>query len=157
MTTKNTSTARVLTENDTLSEYKSQRHSRSQMVLFQGRVTLIVLCKGHGWLAVHCVCVKIWAITVAPDRDRWLAVLNILKDHRVPKNAGNFLANLGTLDFLRWALLPTCTWLLSQLVCLFVGQLASLFSWLVSLVSWLGSLVGWLVDQFVSQKVGWFV
>jgi hypothetical protein len=55
------------------------------------------------WLVVHCVCVcvKIWEITVAADRDRWLAVLNILIDLRGSKKCVEFHGHLRNNWFLK--------------------------------------------------------
>ena len=44
-------------------------------------------------------------IDLAQDRDRWRTVVNAVMKLRIPENAGNFLASLGTVSFSRRTLL----------------------------------------------------
>jgi hypothetical protein len=44
-------------------------------------------------------------IELAQDRDRWWALVNTVKNLRVPENAGNFMTNCKPVSFSRKALL----------------------------------------------------
>jgi len=43
---------------------------------------------------------------LAQDRDRWLALVTVVRNLRVPQNAGNFLTSLKPVSFSRRTVLP---------------------------------------------------
>jgi hypothetical protein len=57
-------------------------------------------------------------INLAQNKDRWWAVVNVVRNHHIPKNAGNVVTSSGPVRFSGWTLLHR----VSQSVGWSVGQ-----------------------------------